>query len=92
MRRTAFPCENPTDFSFLRPLERNKHPNSPSNHLKSVNNVKHVVPSRSDIMKKSLHAAAILALTLLPLSCAAYDAQLSAAAIHEAYVLGAAQR
>lgn len=39
-------------------------------------------------MKKKIHAVIILALTLLPLSCAAYDTQLSAAAIHEAYVLG----
>jgi hypothetical protein len=39
-------------------------------------------------MKAIIHAAVILDLTLLPLSCAAYDTQLSAAAIHEAYVLG----
>jgi hypothetical protein len=39
-------------------------------------------------MKTSIHSAAILLLSLLPLSCAAYDTQLSAAAIHEAYVLG----
>ncbi len=39
-------------------------------------------------MKKNIHAVIILALTLLPLSCAAYDTQLSAADIHEAYVLG----
>jgi hypothetical protein len=38
-------------------------------------------------MRKSIHAVIILALTL-PLSSAAYDTQLSAAAIHEAYVLG----
>jgi hypothetical protein len=38
-------------------------------------------------MMKSIHAVIILALTL-PLSSAAYDTQLSAAAIHEAYVLG----
>ena len=42
----------------------------------------------SDIMKKNIHTAIILALILLPLSCAAYDTQLSPAAIHEAYVLG----
>ena len=39
-------------------------------------------------MKTRFHSAAILLLSLLPLSCAAYDTQLSAAAIHEAYVLG----
>lgn len=39
-------------------------------------------------MKTNIYAVIILALTLLPLSCAAYDTQLSAAAIHEAYVLG----
>lgn len=39
-------------------------------------------------MKKNIHTVIILALILLPLSCAAYDTQLSAAAIHEAYVLG----
>jgi len=39
-------------------------------------------------MKKNIYAVFIVALTLLPLSCAAYDTQLSAAAIHEAYVLG----
>jgi hypothetical protein len=39
-------------------------------------------------MKKSVHAVVTLAATLLPLSCAAYDTQLSAAAIHQAYVLG----
>ena len=46
-----------------------------------------IAASRSDIMKKTVHAVLILALTL-PLSCAAYDTQLSVAAIHEAYVLG----
>jgi hypothetical protein len=38
-------------------------------------------------MKKNINTV-IMALTLLPLSCAAYDTQLSTAAIHEAYVLG----
>lgn len=39
-------------------------------------------------MKSAIHAGVILVLSLLPFSCAAYDTQLSAAAIHEAYVLG----
>lgn len=39
-------------------------------------------------MKKTIQTVVILGLTLLPLSGAAYDTQVSADVIHEAYVLG----